>query len=187
MPDIPDPVVNQNIGAAANKLASLLTATGHMAVGPSANPPTTFPDLTKGLAAGVWGFVGPVLEAPSQTSSPPSNCGVCGQADIPNVVGVGVLGLGSGIGVSGTTTGDGQGVSGTSAGGIGVEGSSTGGDGVFGYSVNGCGVHGSGGASNPNGPVGGSLRRQMAAVSLERPIIVRPYLARAWNHTVSTG
>ncbi len=108
---------------------------GFLNVGPGSNPPAALPDATKGTVAGVWGFVGPLVEAPQQASSPPVTCGVFGQSGLPLAVsapplasfagvvgfagsGVGVYGTGSSYGVYGTSTGNVAGICGTNGFGI---------------------------------------------------------------------
>jgi len=138
-------------------------------VGPGSNPAAYMPnpgaiaapDATKGNVAGVWGYVGVMLDAPSQTSQPPITCAVYGQGGVVGVKGFplpgipiedkdasgdGVIGFGSKNGVHGIGT-SGTGVAGTSTGGSGVAGTSENGFGVRGVSTNGVGVGGKSTAS----------------------------------------
>ena len=128
-------------------------ATGLLDVGPGSNPPTTFPDSSKGKVAGVWGYVGPLLGSPSQTSSPPIDCGIFGQGGILGVngytgaiedadaAGDGLIGFGATNGVHGISP-SGTGVTGASTSGKGVFGSSKSNYGVGGTSESGIGVRG---------------------------------------------
>jgi hypothetical protein len=104
---------------------------GFLNVGPGSNPPGTLPDATKGTVAGVWGFVGPLVAAPQQASSPPVTCAVFGQTGLLNLnppplasfagvvgfaeSGVGVYGAGSNYGVYGQSTGNVAGICGTNS------------------------------------------------------------------------
>lgn len=164
------------------------TTAGLLNVGPGSNPAAyvpnpsapvaNSPDATKGNVAGIWGYVGPLVESPSQTSQPPITCAVFGQGGNGGVVGVsgfagtiqnsdagsngdGVLGYGGSNGVHGISTGgsgvtgkstNGTGVAGTSTGGSGVVGTSQSAEGVFGTSTSGYGVVG----TNTSG--GGGVR-----------------------------
>jgi hypothetical protein len=149
--------------------SSLLNATqtgGLLSVGPDANPkayapnpsaPIGGPDSTKGNVAGVWGFAAPFAQVPSQTSSPPDNCGVFGQAGVgftpslqvatnsPN--GSGVLGYGGSHGVLGIAT-DGNGVRGVSNSSYGISGASDSSNGVYGVSTTAAGVYGTSTSGN---------------------------------------
>lgn len=133
-------------------------------VGPGSNPPSTPPDPTKGNVAAVWGYVGPVLLSPSQTSQPPITCAVFGQGGVIGVSGSGsatedaeasgdgVIGFGSVNGVHGIGT-KGTGVAGNSTGGTGVKGISTNGVGVAGEGQSaGAGVYGLNSSSANGGP-----------------------------------
>jgi hypothetical protein len=104
--------------------------------------------------AAVWGYVGPLITEPSQTSSPPITCGVYGLGGVvgvngftgtiadPDAGGDGVIGFGSVNGVHGI--GDaGTGVAGTSNSGKGVYGKSDTGIAVVGISTSNAGVDGS--------------------------------------------
>jgi hypothetical protein len=120
---------------------------------PNPGPIANSPDATKGNVASVWGYVGLIVEAPSQTSQPPITCAVYGQGGVvgvngfrgtiadPDASGDGVIGFGSANGVHGIGT-SGTGVAGTSTGGSGVAGTSENGTGVKGISTNGVGVAG---------------------------------------------
>lgn len=110
-------------------------------VGAGSNPPTSLPDPTKGNVAGVWGFVGSVISAPSQISAPPITCGVFGQSEFSG--GVGVHGL----------SGGGEGVEPPNGCGLYGEAHSWPNNAVFGSSNEGHGVHGingTGGGSTPS-------------------------------------
>jgi hypothetical protein len=155
------------------------SAAGFLDVGSGSNPPGTLPDLTKGNAAGVWGFVGELIDAPKQPSSPPLTCGVFGQSGEVDLTGLtsaggilqsvnspvtasspaaglaGVVGFGPygvvGVG-SGGVVGIGTGTSGTGVSGSSSNGEGTAsGDGVSGFSNTGFGVHATNGQGwNPN-------------------------------------
>jgi hypothetical protein len=128
------------------------TAIGLLNVGPGSNPPIP-PDPTKGNVTGVWGFVGLMIQSPSQTSSPPLTCGVFGQGGVvgvngfagaiadPDASGDGVIGFGGVNGVHGIAT-SGKGVSGKSETNEGVNGTSVSGPGVAGASTKSFGVQG---------------------------------------------
>jgi len=142
----PSPVHFPDITAAAGIL-QVGQGSNPAAYAPDPNIPIAYPDPTKGNVAGVVGYVGPLLQAPIQSSPPPATCGVLGLGNLncPGVVGVngaltfedpdaagdGVFGFGSINGVHGIGTS-----------GTGVGGSSTSGDGVFGKTTTGVGVHG---------------------------------------------
>ena len=135
--------------APPNPILNATTTTGLLNVGPSSNPaayapdprtPVGYPDPTKGNVAAVWGYVGPLIESPLQTSSPPITCAVFGQGGVvganglaadADAAGDGVIGFGSANGVHGIAT-SGTGVTGTSVSGTGVLGTSTNGEGLHG-------------------------------------------------------
>jgi hypothetical protein len=129
------------------------TVTGLLNVGPGSNPPSSWPDPTKGKVAAVWGYVGLLIQSPSQASSPPITCAVFGQGGVVGVNGFsgaiedkdaggeGVIGFGSINGVHGIGT-SGTGVAGTSTSGFGVFGESETSAGVNGTSTKGAGVSG---------------------------------------------
>jgi len=154
--------------------AEITVAQGLMNVGPGSNPPAyapnpsapvnRSPDVTKGNVAGVWGYVGLLLDEPSQTSSPPITCAVYGQGGVVGVNGFsgaievadaggdGVIGFGGANGVHGIGA-NGTGVAGTSTGGTGVKGISTSGVGVAGEGQSsGAGVYGANTSSLNGGP-----------------------------------
>ena len=143
---------------------TITITTALLNVGPGSNPAAyapnpppasiAYPDSTKGPVAGVWGYVGSILEAPSQTSQPPITCAVYGQGGVVGVnqgyrgtfedsdaSGDGVIGFGSTHGVHGIGT-SGAGVRGDGTDGSGVTGVSQNGTGVEGISTNGVGVAG---------------------------------------------
>jgi hypothetical protein len=134
-----------------NPILNATTTAGLLNVGPGSNPPTTPPDPTKGNVAGVWGYVGPLIEIPNQTSQPPITCAVYGEGGVVGVNGYsgtvadtapdgdGVVGFGGSSGVHGFGA-PGHGVHGVNSAGSGVTPNL--GCGVFGETNNGYGVYG---------------------------------------------
>ncbi len=120
-------------------------AEGLLGVGPGAKPPALPIPTSTAAVAGVWGYVGPLVGMPNQTSSPPISCGVYGQGGVigsngytgtitdPDSNGDGVMGFGGSNGVHGFSD-KGTGVGGTSTSGTGVAGFSTSATGVMGTS-----------------------------------------------------
>jgi hypothetical protein len=134
-----------------NPILDAITTAGLLNVGPGSNPPATPPDATKGNVAGVWGYVGRLVEIPTQTSQPPITCAVYGEGGVVGVNGYngtvadtapdgdGVVGFGGSSGVHGFAA-PGHGVHGVNSAGSGVTPSL--GCGVFGETDNGYGVYG---------------------------------------------
>jgi hypothetical protein len=166
MPDTSTGTGTKPVGTGTTNIGLATQAAGLLSVGPDANPaayapnssaPVGGPDSTKGNVAGVWGFFAPLAQAPTQTSSPPDNCGVFGQCGVgfdpslqvatssPN--GTGVLGYGGSHGVLGIAT-DGNGVRGVSNSSYGVSGASDSSNGVYGASTTGTGVFGTSTSGN---------------------------------------
>ena len=169
----PDPVTGVTTPVTLPPALTQTTTSGLLNAGPGSNPaayapnsnmPIGYPDATKGNVAGVWGYVGPQIESPTNQSSPPITCAVYGQGGVIGVNGFpgaiedadaggdGVIGFGGTNGVHGIGTQ-----------GTGVGGTSTSGSGVFGKSETGAGVHGT--SSGHDGVHGESQSSQHAGVS----------------------
>jgi hypothetical protein len=145
--------MNTELPPGAGGIIQETIAEGLLSVGPGASPPTLPVPTTTAAAVGVWGFVGPIIEMPDQTSSPPISCGVYGQGGVigsngytgtisnPDPNGDGVIGFGGSNGVHGLSV-TGTGTGGTSTSGAGVAGFSTSGYGVMGTSTSDVGVMG---------------------------------------------
>jgi hypothetical protein len=133
------------VGFGGTGAGSITAGVGVFGAGGSGGPATGTSPGVYGIAGGISDGVTGVTSAPNQSgvagfnlSTAGKGVGVFGRADMAGIVG---QGLGSGDGVSGTST-FGAGVSGTSANGIGVKAVSSTNFGVFANSTSGIGVWG---------------------------------------------